>query len=58
MKHESDDLDTNTSNNESLAEVLARGLSRRTFLKGSLSLGAVSIFSGGEVHTAELIGTR
>ena len=47
MSDAHDDLDINPSTNESLAEVLARGFSRRTFLRGSLSLGALTMFTGG-----------
>ncbi|HYG69006.1 MAG TPA: alkaline phosphatase PhoX, partial [Anaeromyxobacteraceae bacterium] len=43
MPHEADELETNTSKNESLADVLARGLSRRTFLRGALSVGALQV---------------
>jgi secreted PhoX family phosphatase len=40
-----DDLETNLSNNESLGDVVKRALSRRAFLRGSLSTGV--LFTGG-----------
>jgi secreted PhoX family phosphatase len=42
---EADDLDLNPSSNESLADIVKVALSRRTFLRGSLSMGA--LFTGG-----------
>jgi hypothetical protein len=56
MSFDPDDIDVNPSKNESLAEVLERGVSRRTFLRGSLSVGALKVLTGGGALVAAACG--